>query len=79
MLYHRWPFIGGMLAKSALGLILGGTVGNLTDRLRLGYVTDFIDFKVWPVFNIADSMTTIGGIIMAYCVIFKLRLTEKKE
>jgi signal peptidase II len=60
-------------------LLVCGTIGNQIDRFWLGYVTDFIDMKVWPVFNIADSMTTIGGIITAYCVIFKLKLTEKKE
>lgn len=44
----------------ALGLILGGAVGNLIDRLRFGYVEDFIDLRVWPVFNVADSAITIG-------------------
>jgi signal peptidase II len=44
------------------GLMLGGTVGNLIDRLRLGYVTDFIDFGYWPAFNIADSAVTISVI-----------------
>ncbi|MBI4355133.1 MAG: signal peptidase II [Candidatus Omnitrophica bacterium] len=45
----------------ALSLILGGAVGNGLDRLRLGYVIDFLDFRVWPVFNIADSAITIGA------------------
>ena len=44
----------------ACALILGGAVGNLVDRLRLGYVVDFIDVHVWPVFNIGDSAITIG-------------------
>lgn len=43
-------------------LILGGTISNLVDRLRLNYVIDFIDFKVWPAFNIADAAVTIGCI-----------------
>ncbi|MFC2065975.1 signal peptidase II [Chloroflexota bacterium] len=63
------PFMNGMLGKSVLGLILGGTVGNLIDRLRFGYVTDFIDFKVWPVFNVADSAVTVGVIMFAYFII----------
>ena len=50
----------------ALTLILAGALGNLVDRLRLGAVIDFIDFKVWPVFNIADSSITIGVIILAW-------------
>jgi signal peptidase II len=54
----------------ALGLVLGGALGNLTDRAlhgpRLsGHVTDFIDFQVWPVFNLADSAIVIGAILLA--------------
>ena len=71
---HRFlPFLDSMLGKSALGLVLGGTVGNLIDRLRFGYVTDFIDFRIWPVFNIADSAVTVGIIVFAYSI---LRFTQ---
>ena len=55
-----------MPGRLALGLVLGGTVGNLVDRLRLGYVTDFIDVGIWPAFNIADSAIVVGVIILAY-------------
>ena len=41
-------------------LVLGGATGNLLDRLRLGYVVDFIDLRVWPVFNVGDSAITVG-------------------
>ena len=52
-------------------LVIGGTAGNLIDRLLYnGRVTDFLDFKVWPVFNIADAAVTVGVIIIAYCIIF---------
>jgi len=77
--YKRWPFLHGKVVQLALLLLLCGTIGNQIDRFWLGFVTDFIDFKVWPVFNIADSMTTIGGIIMVYAIIFKFKLPEKKE
>ena len=77
--YKRWPFIHGRLVQLALLLVICGTIGNQIDRFWLGYVTDFIDFKIWPVFNIADSCTTIGGIIMAYCIIFQLKLPDKPE
>ena len=65
-IYRRFPILDNRLGKSALGLVLGGTVGNLIDRIRLGYVTDFIDVGVWPAFNIADSVIVVGAIILAY-------------
>jgi signal peptidase II len=53
----------------SLSLILGGAVGNLIDRLRLGYVIDFFNLYWWPVFNVADSAITVGGILLAYSII----------
>ncbi len=47
-------------------LILGGAVGNLVDRIIYGYVIDFIDFRVWPVFNIADSTITVGAVLIGW-------------
>ena len=44
----------------AFGLLAGGSLANLFDRLRLGHVTDFIDIRHWPTFNLADSFITIG-------------------
>lgn len=56
---HRW-------IRFALALQLGGAVGNLIDRVRVGWVVDFIDFTVWPpVFNLADSAIVVGiGILL---------------
>ncbi|MBL7130698.1 MAG: signal peptidase II [Candidatus Omnitrophica bacterium] len=52
------------IRKMAIGFIIGGAVGNMIDRLRLGYVVDFLDFRIWPVFNLADSFITIGAVIL---------------
>ncbi|MDO8536450.1 MAG: signal peptidase II [Candidatus Omnitrophota bacterium] len=57
----------------ALGLILGGAVGNLIDRIAFGYVVDFLDFRIWPVFNMADASITIGASILALRLIFNKR------
>ena len=48
------------------GLLFCGAFGNLIDRIRLGYVTDFFDVGFWPIFNIADSAITIGIILMIF-------------
>jgi len=51
-----------ILLQVLVGFILGGTIGNLIDRLAYGFVIDFIDFRIWPIFNFADSFVTIGVI-----------------
>jgi signal peptidase II len=54
---------------AALGLLIGGSVSNLIDRVRLGHVTDFIDFKWWPAFNLADSFIVIGVCILLFALL----------
>ena len=49
------------LMRSGAGLLLGGAVGNLADRIQSGLVVDFLDFRVWPVFNIADIAICAGA------------------
>jgi signal peptidase II len=60
LLYYLYPPMEHGFIRLALGLQLGGAIGNLTDRVRLGEVTDFIDFRFWPAFNVADSSIVIG-------------------
>ena len=59
------------LNNLALVLILSGAIGNLIDRLFLGYVIDFLDFCVWPVFNVADSAITIGAVLLVWSLFKK--------
>lgn len=49
------------LMRSGAGLLLGGAVGNLADRIQSGLVVDFLDFRIWPVFNIADIAICAGA------------------
>ena len=48
------------LLQVLAGFVLGGTIGNLIDRLAYGRITDFLDFRIWPIFNFADSFVTAG-------------------
>lgn len=48
------------LVPISLGLVLGGSISNLFDRVRLGHVTDFLDFDYWPAFNLADTFIVVG-------------------
>ena len=48
----------------ALGLLIGGSVSNLVDRVRLGYVTDFLDLRWWPAFNLADASIVVGVAVL---------------
>lgn len=69
---RRWTIIG-------LGLIIGGAVGNLVDRLRFGAVADFLDFHAfgyhWPAFNAADSAITVGAVVV---ILESLFVRDKK-
>ena len=71
LLRSRWHFLESMWVRVAMALVMGGTIGNnLIDRVRMGYVTDFIDFKFWPAWNVADASITVGVIIIVYRLIF---------
>ncbi|WP_420840504.1 signal peptidase II [Caldicoprobacter algeriensis] len=64
----------------ALSMILGGAIGNLIDRLRLGYVVDMLHFVLidYPVFNVADSFVVIGTILLAYYILFMADSRERQ-
>ena len=75
VLYYLYPPVDTPFLTISLGLQLGGAMGNLLDRLTLGHVTDFLDFRVWPVFNVADSAIVVGVIVLAGFLL----LSERKQ
>lgn len=64
-----------VLLSTGFALVIGGALGNLIDRIRMGKVVDFLDFHIgdlhWPAFNVADSAVSIGMIIFVYHLVFK--------
>jgi len=69
LFYYRHLSNGQWAMNVGLGLQLGGALGNLIDRIRLGHVVDFIDLKVWPIFNVADSSIVVGVAILALSIL----------
>ena len=81
IIYRRYPLLDSWPSRVALGLILGGTTGNLIERVRyllgqLGGVTDFIHIGWWPPFNLADSAVVVGVILFIYSL---LPLAQKRD
>ncbi len=74
LLYNYRLPSGNLLFRVALGLQLGGALGNLVDRIRLGHVTDFMDVGPWPIFNVADASIVAGVLVLVF-----LMLTEGRE
>lgn len=65
----------GNLAKYGYLMIFAGALGNIYDRIVLGHVVDFLDFHVWPVFNVADSAICVGAGFIAFAIL----KAKKKE
>lgn len=64
---------GEVAFKLSLAIIIGGALGNLIDRVRLNYVTDFLDFTLinYPIFNLADVFVVSGVVMLSYMLLFK--------
>ena len=75
---RRFPLLNNMLSRAALGAVLGGTIGNLIDRLNFGYITDFIGVGIWPPFNVADASITAGTVVFAGWLIY-LAFSQRQE
>jgi signal peptidase II len=67
------------LLPAALGLVIGGSISNLIDRVRLGHVTDFLDFTYWPAFNLADSFIVIGVVLLFIILLFTDREPRRRR
>jgi signal peptidase II len=65
LFYNRSAWPGGLAEQVGFGLMVGGALGNVTDRLRFGYVVDYLDVHVWPVFNLADAGIVAGAGVLA--------------
>ena len=77
LLFYRYQQQSRLFFSLTLGLIFGGALGNLIDRLRLGHVTDFIDVRLWgnfhwPTFNAADSAISVGMIALICFIVVGL-------
>ena len=70
LLVYRSHRFSSSLLRLSLGMQLGGALGNLVDRVRMGHVTDFVDLGSWPVFNIADTSIVLGIFIVVGLVLF---------
>ncbi len=74
IIYYNFTLPKGQFAlRLALSLQLGGALGNFVDRLRIGHVTDFLDFGPWPVFNLADMAIVSGAIVLGWLVLQESR------
>ncbi len=71
--FYRHLAAVGPLFRLSLGMQLGGAASNLADRIRDGHVTDFVDFRVWPVFNAADAAITVGIVLLVVLIVFSDR------
>jgi len=59
--YNRGAQSAALVGQWGLGLMIGGALGNIVERLRFGYVLDYLDLHVWPVFNLADATIVVGA------------------
>ncbi len=73
--YPKIP-AGYTMMRFGVWLMIGGAFGNLVDRVKTGYVVDFLDFRIWPVFNIADIAIVTGVCCILFNIVF---LTHKED
>ena len=79
LLWYFLSHLGTPLIWLATGLVIGGAIGNIIDRVRAGAVTDFIKLPHWPAFNFADAAITVGVIALVVLVEVDARRTRRIE
>ena len=81
LLVYRYYYLkSNVYINISIALIIGGAIGNLIDRILLNYVVDYLDFRVWPVFNLADSAIVVGaGILTIYILLTDIDFNNSKE
>lgn len=76
--YPRIP-VQFLWLRIGISLLAGGAVGNVIDRIRTGYVVDFFDFRIWPVFNVADIAIVSGVGLIVFHMLYVEREAEQDE
>lgn len=74
--FYRFIAVKHQMLRAGIALMAGGAVGNVIDRIKTGYVVDFFDFRIWPVFNIADIAIVTG---VSFIIFYLLYFSQKEE
>lgn len=77
-IYPKIPSNSSLL-RLGVALLVGGAIGNVIDRVKFGYVVDFFDFRIWPIFNIADITIVIGVTLIIYSMIFLSNIKDENN
>ncbi|MBP2630879.1 MAG: Lipoprotein signal peptidase [Firmicutes bacterium] len=77
-IYPKLPSNSSLL-RLGIALLVGGAIGNVIDRVKFGYVVDFFDFRIWPIFNIADITIVIGVTLIIYSMVFLSNIKDESN
>lgn len=77
-IYPKIPSNSGFL-RLGIALLVGGAIGNVIDRVKSGYVVDFFDFRIWPIFNIADITIVAGVTLIIYSMVFLSNIKDESN
>lgn len=75
--FYRYIKQLAKLFRIGIALLFGGAIGNMIDRIFIGKVVDYMDFRIWPVFNLADIAIVSGCAIVAFYLLFHIERSDK--